>query len=200
MAPEERRAALVSATIPLLHQHGLEVSTRQIAQAAGVAEGTIFGVFADKNSLVVMALIRALDPQPTLDALDRIDRGLDLRLRMIAAANRVNERFRDTARLVSAARMLVFANEEHAEARKQMANTRERLLASLTAVIEPDAHQLRRPPCAVAGLLLLMCGANWYGPYGDPARFDGAEMVSLLLDGLLVRTDQTHDVRITGVV
>jgi AcrR family transcriptional regulator len=200
MAPEERRAALISATIPLLHQHGLEVSTRQIAQAAGVAEGTIFGVFEDKNSLVVMALIRALDPQPTLDALDRIDRGLDLRLRMIAAANRVNERFRDSARLVSAARMLVFANEEHAEARKQMANTRERLLASLTAVIEPDAHQLRRPPCAVAGLLLLMCGANWYGPYGDPARFDGAEMVSLLLDGLLVRTDQTHDERITGVV
>jgi AcrR family transcriptional regulator len=200
MAPEERRAALISATIPLLHQHGLEVSTRQIAQAAGVAEGTIFGVFEDKNSLVVMALIRALDPQPTLDALDRIDRGLDLRLRMIAAANRVNERFRDSARLVSAARMLVFANEEHAEARKQMANTRERLLASLTAVIEPDARQLRRPPCAVAGLLLLMCGANWYGPYGDPARFDGAEMVSLLLDGLLVRTDQTHDERITGVV
>ena len=44
LAPEERRAALIAATIPLLHEHGLEVSTKQIAHAAGVAEGTIFGV------------------------------------------------------------------------------------------------------------------------------------------------------------
>jgi AcrR family transcriptional regulator len=192
MAPDERRAALIAATIPLLHEQGMEVSTRQIARAAGVAEGTIFGVFQDKNSLVVMALIQALDPQPTLDALARIDRGLDLRLRLISAANRINERFTGNARLLSAARMLVLTNDAHPEARKQMAETREKLLASLTAVIEPDAHRLRRSPAVVARLLLQFCGANTYGPYGDPARFDAAEMVSLLLDGLLVRTNDHH--------
>jgi len=200
LAPEERRQALIAATIPLLHEHGLDVSTRQIAQAAGVAEGTIFGVFQDKSSLLVMSLIKGLDPQPTLDALDAIDRGLDLRLRMIAAANRINERFQETSRLVSAARMLVLANDEHPDARKQMADTRARLLASLTAVIEPDAQQLRRPPETVARMLLLMCGAIWYGPYGDPAAVDGAELVSLLLDGLLVRTDESEHERITGVM
>ena len=56
MAPEDRRAALIAATVPLLHEHGLDVSTRKIAEAAGVAEGTIFGVFPDKHSLVVAAL------------------------------------------------------------------------------------------------------------------------------------------------
>jgi AcrR family transcriptional regulator len=35
MAPEDRRAALIAATVPLLHEHGLDVSTRKIAEAAG---------------------------------------------------------------------------------------------------------------------------------------------------------------------
>ena len=42
-------------------------------QAAGVAEGTIFGVFPDKSSLLVAALMQALDPQPTLEAIAAID-------------------------------------------------------------------------------------------------------------------------------
>jgi AcrR family transcriptional regulator len=198
MAPDERRAALISATIPLLHEHGLEVSTRQIAHAAGVAEGTIFGVFQDKSSLVVMALVKGLDPQPTLDALDAIDRRLDLRRRLIAAADRISLRFQASARLMSAARMLVFADKHHEDVWKQMADTRGKLLASLTAVVEPDAHLLRRPPEDVARLLLLICGATFYGPYGDPARSDGTEMVSLLLDGLLVRPNESKDERNTG--
>ncbi len=39
---DERRAALIAATEPLLEQFGRDVSTRQIAEAACVAEGTIF--------------------------------------------------------------------------------------------------------------------------------------------------------------
>jgi AcrR family transcriptional regulator len=192
MAPDERRAALIAATIPLLHEQGLEVSTRQIAHAAGVAEGTIFGVFRDKNSLVITALLHALDPQPTLDALDTIDRRLELRARLVVAADLVNERFTGNARLMSAARQLALATDSHPEARKRMADTRTRLLASLTAVIEPDSAHLRRSPQTAARLLLLFCGANTYGPFGDPSRFNGAEMVSLLLDGLLVVTTGTE--------
>jgi len=39
----------------------------------------------------------------------------------------------------------------------------------------------------VAQTLLLFCGANTYGPFGEPDGFRGAELVSLLLDGLLIR-------------
>src|SRR5690349_3699156 len=39
LPPAERRAALVAATLPLISEHGPAVSTRQIAVAAGVAEG-----------------------------------------------------------------------------------------------------------------------------------------------------------------
>jgi AcrR family transcriptional regulator len=188
MPPEDRRAALVEATVPLLHEHGLDVSTRQIAAAAGVAEGTIFGVFKDKNSLVVAALMQALDPQPTLDAIAAIDPGKDLRRRVAEAADLINERFTTDGRLMSAARGLVHSVGGHHEAAMHMARNRERLQAALTAVIEPDAAVLRRSPGTAARLLLLFAGANAFGPFGLE-HLDGAEMASLLLDGLLVITD-----------
>jgi AcrR family transcriptional regulator len=189
LAPDERRAALIAATIPLLHEHGLDVSTRQIAMAAGVAEGTIFGVFESKNSLVVCSVIKALDPELTLDGLDSIDRSLPLRERLAIATDLIHARFAENAQLLSAARKIILAGQSDPETAARMASSRERLLAALVAVIEPDAAALRRSPGTVARMLLLFCGANTYGPFGEPDGFRGAELVSLLLDGLLIQED-----------
>jgi len=189
MAPDDRRAALVLATVPLVRAHGLSVSTKQIAQAAGVAEGTIFGVFPDKNALLVAALIKALDPRPTLDAMTAIDPFLGLRERLTMTANLIFRRFQDNAELMAAARKLAFTNGDYPEATAYMAASRESLLSSVAAVIEPDGVRLRRSAEETAGLLLLFCGAALYGPYGDPAKFDAAALVSLLLDGLLIDHD-----------
>ena len=62
MAPDDRRKAIVDVVVPLLLDHGGEVSTRQIAEAAGIAEGTIFRVFPDKNALWLAVAERTLDP------------------------------------------------------------------------------------------------------------------------------------------
>jgi len=186
MAPEDRRAALVNATVPLLHEHGLDVSTRQIATAAGVAEGTIFGVFKDKNSLIVAALARALDPQPTIDALAAIDPAKDLRHRLIEAADLIHRRFAGNARLLSAARTLALSAGSHEVAAARMAHARERLQAAIAEVIQPDAATLRNSPGATARLLLMFVGADTFGPYADPENFHSTELVALLLDGLLV--------------
>jgi AcrR family transcriptional regulator len=187
LAPEERREALIAATIPLLHEHGLDVSTRQIATAAGVAEGTIFGVFESKSSLVVCSVVKALDPQGTLDGLEAIDRGLPLRERLVQATELVHTRFAENAHLMTAARKLIFAGAADPKAQERMSSSRERLQAALSSVVEPDAAKLRRPPAEVVRLLLLFCGANTYGPFGDPDGFSSEETVSLLLDGLLKR-------------
>ena len=56
MTPDDRRRTLVEATIPLLHEHGKAVTTKQIADAAGVAEGTLFRVFDSKDDLVTAAV------------------------------------------------------------------------------------------------------------------------------------------------
>ncbi|MEV6489960.1 TetR/AcrR family transcriptional regulator [Actinoplanes sp. NPDC051633] len=186
MAPEDRRAALVEACVPLLYEHGLEISTKQIAGAAGVAEGTIFGVFENKNALLVAALVRALDPQQTLDALAAIDRSLPLRDRLIITAELIQRRFTENARLIGAARTLAMAPENHENAAANMMRARTLLEAAITDVIAPDAESLRRSPQFTARLLLLFAGANTYGPFADPENFNAAELVSLLLDGLQV--------------
>ena len=64
LPPEERRAAIVAAALPLLAAQGTNVTTRAIAEAAGVAEGTIFRVFPDKDALIQAVLDSALDPAP----------------------------------------------------------------------------------------------------------------------------------------
>ncbi|WP_045742866.1 MULTISPECIES: TetR/AcrR family transcriptional regulator [Actinoplanes] len=184
LAPEERRAALIAATIPLLHRHGLEVSTRQIAQAAGVAEGTIFGVFESKSQLVTCSVIKALDPQATLDGLAAIDRGLGLHARVARAAELVNARFTEQAHLMHSARRLILAGEGDTDTQARMAASREQLQAAIADVIAPDAGRLRVSPARAARLLLLFCGAEVFGPYGEPASFHGDDAASLLLDGL----------------
>jgi AcrR family transcriptional regulator len=189
MAPEERRAALIEATIPLLHEHGLEVSTRQIAHAAGVAEGTIFGVFESKSQLVVCSLVKALDPQPTLDRLAAIDRTADLRVRVAAAAELVHARFTEHAHLMSEARKLIFDNTPDPHAQERMAASRERLHAAVAAVFEPDTARLRVSPGKAARLLLLHCSADAFGPFGEPGTFSGDDMAALLLDGILADID-----------
>jgi AcrR family transcriptional regulator len=73
LPPEERRAMIVDAALPLILEHGERVTTRQIADAAGIAEGTIFRAFADKDDVIGAVIDRALDPAPLEEALAAID-------------------------------------------------------------------------------------------------------------------------------
>lgn len=73
MSPEERRSAILDAAIPLLRENGREVSTKQLAEAAGVAEGTLFRAFGDKEAIIAAAVERYFDPEPLRNALRAVD-------------------------------------------------------------------------------------------------------------------------------
>jgi AcrR family transcriptional regulator len=73
LAPDERRSLIIDAVIPLIREHGRSVSTRQLADAAGIAEGTLFRAFGDKDSVIQAAIERFLDPEPFRNALRGID-------------------------------------------------------------------------------------------------------------------------------
>jgi AcrR family transcriptional regulator len=185
LSPDERRAALVAATIPLLREHGTSVSTRQIAEAAGVAEGTIFGVFKDKPSLLRAAVLAALDPAPLLRDLRAIDPGLPLRGRLVAAARLVRAHVADQGTLFFLVRGPLFADDRRSLG--ELMAGRYLILNELTSLIEPDARRLRRSPAVAARLLLSLVGSppGTFGPLDE--QLTDEEAVSLILDGLLVR-------------
>jgi AcrR family transcriptional regulator len=76
LPPDERRSMIVEATLPLLLEHGDRVTSKQIAEAAGIAEGTVFRAFADKDELIVAVIESAIDTHPLERALATIPPGL----------------------------------------------------------------------------------------------------------------------------
>jgi AcrR family transcriptional regulator len=189
MAPEDRRAALIAATLPLLREYGTTVSTRQIAEAAGVAEGTIFGVFPDKASLLRAAMMSAFDPRPAVDALAAVGARAELRERLCEAVALLRQGMSANANLIAAPRELMV---DDAEFRSRMMDGRRRMLAGLAALLEPDRDRLRRSPETTAQLLLTLIAVSVHRGFGEGADFaemDDEEIVSILLDGLLVRPD-----------
>src|ERR1700712_1409917 len=106
MPPAQRREAIIDAALPLLRKHGEAVTTKQIADAAGIAEGTIFRVFPDKDSLITATIARVFDPAPTLEEIGQVDRSLPLRDRLKAAIEILAERLDNVWELMSAVRMM----------------------------------------------------------------------------------------------
>ncbi len=101
LPPQERRAAIIKAIRPLLVEHGETVTTRQIAQAAGVAEGTIFSVFTDKDELLLASLEAALDMGAMERALAALDRDKPFETQLVEATTVIQQRVEDVWQLVS---------------------------------------------------------------------------------------------------
>jgi AcrR family transcriptional regulator len=78
MSPEARRQAIVEAVAPILLERGPDLSTKQIAEAAGVAEGTLFRVFEDKRELLLATCWHVMRPEATRGWLGEPDPTLSL--------------------------------------------------------------------------------------------------------------------------
>lgn len=106
MKPEERRRQLARVAEPLLRRHGLAVTTKQIAAAAGVSEGTIFKVFDSKAALVEFTVRQAADTAPYTAALDELAGESSLPAMVGRLVAVTSERVRSIVELVMAARWM----------------------------------------------------------------------------------------------
>lgn len=157
MSAEDRRTMIIAATEPLLREHGRAVSTRQIATAAGVAEGTIFRVFDSKESLIDAVLERAFSSEVTREKLAGIDSNASLRTRLIAAADILQQRMLEAFTLIHA---LGPPNEPKEEDRRSMRNRMlaeaELLNQALIELIGSDDNQVIVDAATTAHLLRAM--------------------------------------------
>jgi AcrR family transcriptional regulator len=172
LPPEQRRAAIIAATLPLVLQRGANVSTRQIADAAGIAEGTIFGVFPDKEAVLEAVLMAALDTEPAERELAAIDRSRPLEDQLTDAVAIMQRRAENISRLLSG---LGSTGKPHAPPSD---------FAGLAAIFDAHREELRTDAVAAARQLRAITLA-----LSTPMFFAGKpmkprEIVTLFLAGI----------------
>lgn len=179
LTPDERREAIAMSTLALILEHGPAVTTREIAEAAGVAEGTIFRVFPDKESVINAALVRAFDPAALRTAISEIDRKLPLAARLEAAVELMQMRVTRIFQLMS------FADEKSAVPGRPsiIPPGAHQYLADLAELFEPDADKFDMSPLGCAHLLRAVTFGSTHPLFVQGAPLSAAEIVRATLHG-----------------
>lgn len=205
LPPEERRASLVAATIPLISEHGLKVTTKQIAQAAGVAEGTIFRVFTDKTELIQAAINCAFDPEQTLADLRAIDIGQPLNDRCLAVTTVLQDRLVAVFKIMIAMRMAPGQPKYRPKQGTQPGRVgppappgapgapvdprTEEIFNEVVRLLEPDSASFTRPVREVANILRLLTFSGSHPYISDGNLLTAEQITSTVLDGVRRRPD-----------
>ena len=175
LPPDERRAAIIEAVRPLLIEHGESVTTRQIACAAGVAEGTSFTVFADKGELLDAAIDAALDPAPLDQLLREIDPALPYEQRLIEATELMQQRIVEVWRLISSV-----GGRRKDKARRSISDS-----VGLAEIFASEPDRFRLEPAAAARTLRALTMALTH-PMLSNERVSAEEIVATVLHGIEV--------------
>ncbi|MBN9609671.1 MAG: TetR/AcrR family transcriptional regulator [Actinobacteria bacterium] len=190
---DERRAAIVAAATPLLREFGRGVTTRQIADAAGIAEGTIFRVFDTKEQLLDAVVEHVLDVSETVSAIRSAPAAAPLAERVHYCATVLTEWLSSVFDVMIAWHKRGPAPEPgdagsdakpHRNPYQERDRRQAEVLDALTDVLAPDRDRLRCSPARAAHLLRLMAFAGTHRmiTYGD--RLTPEEITDVLLHGI----------------
>ncbi|MFC7891984.1 TetR/AcrR family transcriptional regulator [Streptomyces sp. NPDC057381] len=182
MTPEERRAMIIQTAIPLIAEYGAAVTTAKIARAAGIGEGTIFRVFADKEELLQACVAEALSPEHAVRELDAIDVSQPLPDRLAEAAEALQAHM---SRMGAILGSLGHRGGKHPGTVRGAGRDEStaRIRAALAELLKPEKAALRRPPEQIAALFF---GLLFTQPRTeDEPDLTPQELVDVFLHGAL---------------
>lgn len=191
MPAQERRAHLIEATLQVLRDKGQSATVRDIAEAAGVAEGTLFRVFASKDELIDAALREAFDHTDFLTRLEQVSPGLPLREHLLQVVALLQAQFTQTLDLMQAMGMVAIPEEllGDPDTRQRGHRRAEELLHGLA---ESYADQLRISPWLLGHVLRLLTFAGSHPKLTQGRRLTPEEIVDLILLGALADPGQAR--------
>ena len=186
LAADVRRRAIVDAVVPLLVDRGASVTTREMAEAAGIAEGTIFRVFPDKCALIHEAVRVTVDPAPYLEQLARIDHEAPLEDQLLEATRTLLERSQAVVALLAVLHTLPppSAKDTAGWPPRFVTEAHRAVSGALTALLERHRDRLAIEPARAAAAMRGLVLASVHPAVARSERLTAEEIVRLLVGGI----------------
>ncbi len=156
-----------------------------MAEAAGIAEGTIFRVFPDKASVIAGAIKASMDPAPVQDALAHVPEDIPMEAQLEKAARVLLDWSGRVGTLFGVLRTVhPPTTGRPSGGRRIFRESNAAILAALTDLFERHRDRLRVAPsrAAVAFRGLVFASAH---PMSDE-KLTAEEIVAMLLTGIAI--------------
>jgi AcrR family transcriptional regulator len=185
MAAADRRRAILDVVVPLLIERGSSVTTAEMAQAADIAEGTIFRVFPDKSALIFEAVKATMDPARVADAIRAISPSAPMRARLAEAAAVLRDYFNQMSTLGESLRSVsALPGARQRDVGRLVKESSEVISAALADLFERHRAALRVPPASAIAAFRGLVFASVHPLLPPRERLPLDEAVSILLSGI----------------